>query len=76
MPYGKRAKFVHKRVESPKKFDKRSFRVVDPGRPGCLKLVTGCPIGKYDPKAKRCKVGMKVQKMILEKACYPKMRGD
>lgn len=34
------------RVESPKHFQKGSFRIIDPGRPGHTKLIIGKPIGK------------------------------
>ncbi len=61
-----RARYKRTRVKSPKLFDKRSFRVVDVGRPEHHKIIIGCPRNKYDAKRKRCKVGTQVQS-ILEK---------
>jgi len=59
-----RAKYKRTRVKSPKKFDKRSFRTIDPGRPKHTLLVIGCPRGKYDAKKKKCKVGTQVQAIL------------
>lgn len=56
-----KGKFIHCRKESPKKFDKRSFRVKKSGK---AKIVIGCPKGKFDPKKKRCKVGTRIQKIM------------
>ena len=61
-----RSKYKRKRIKSPAKFDKRSFRIKDVGRPEHHKIIIGCPKGKYDAKKKRCKVGTQVQ-AILEK---------
>ena len=61
-----RAKYKRKRIKSPTKFDKRSFRIVDVGRPEHHKIIIGCPKGKYDSKKRMCKVGTQVQ-AILEK---------
>jgi hypothetical protein len=52
------------RVKDPKKFDKRSFRTKDVGRPGHHKIIVACPKGKYNAKAKKCKVGTQVQAII------------
>ena len=41
-------KYKHERKESPKKFDPRSFRVIDI-KPG-VKATIGCPKGKWDDK--------------------------
>ena len=59
------AKFKRFRQENPKKFDQRSFRVkkVDED----TELVIGCPKGKYSPKAKKCKVGTRVQSILKKK---------
>ena len=62
-----RAKYKRKRIKSPKLFDKRSFRIVDVGRPEHHKIIIGCPKGKYDAKKKRCKVGMRLQAVLEEK---------
>lgn len=55
------------RVKDPKKFDKRSFRTKDVGKPGHTKIIVACPKGKYDSKKKRCKVGMQTQAIIEKK---------
>lgn len=55
------------RVANPNKFDKKSFRVKDVGRVGHTKLIIGCPRGKFDSGRKRCKVGTKVQAVIVHK---------
>lgn len=61
--------YIRKRQEDPKKFDKRSFRTKTPckNKKKCkVKIVLGCPKGKYNSKSKKCKVPLKVQ-TILEK---------
>lgn len=55
------------RVESPRYFDKRSFRTKDVGRRGFTKIVVGCPKGKYDSKKGKCKVGTKTQAILLNR---------
>lgn len=67
MPIEKTKKYVRVRLRSPKLFDKRSFRTIDPGRKGYTKLVVACPKGKYDKRKKKCKVGMKAQALLLNK---------
>lgn len=62
----KTGKFLRQRVTSPKKFDPRSLRTKDIGRPEGTKIIVGCPKGKFDPKKKRCKVGTKVQSILTE----------
>lgn len=62
-----KAKYKRIRIKSPKKFDKRSFRIKDVGRPGHTKIIIGCPIKKYDAKKKRCKVGMRLQAVLEER---------
>lgn len=52
------------RIQDPKKFDKRSMRTVDVGRPEHHKIIIGCPRRKYNSKTKRCKVGTQVQAII------------
>lgn len=72
-----RGDYHHKRVRSPRLFDPGSFRIVDPGRSGCTKLVVACPKGQY--KKGRCRVGTQLQAMLYEKACgkppWAKRRG-
>ena len=53
------------RIRDPEKFDPRSFRIIDPGRPGHTKMVIGCPKGFF--KSGRCKVGTVVQAVLKEK---------
>ena len=59
------AKLKRYRQESPKHFDKRSFRIkkVDKDE----ELVVGCPKGHYSPKKRKCKVGMRVQSVLNKK---------
>lgn len=65
--YSKRAKYRHHRLKSPKKFAKKSFRVIDPGRKGHTKFIVACPKGEWSRKRKRCKVGMQKQARLVEK---------
>jgi len=44
--YGKKAKYFHLRVKAPGKFQKGSFRTIDPGKPGGAKIVIGRLKGK------------------------------
>ena len=62
---GKYAKFIHRRLEDPKKFDKRSFRIKK--LPNGIELVIGCPAGKWDEKTKRCSIGTRTQAMLIPK---------
>lgn len=57
--------FCRKRIRSPKQFDRRSFRVVKPNKNTFI--TTACPKGKYNPKTKRCKVGLKTQSIAKRK---------
>lgn len=61
MPYSKRSVYCHERIVDPKKFDKRSFRVV---QSGFHKITIGCPKGHYDSKRKICKIGTRIQKIL------------
>ena len=57
--------FVRKRLESPKKFDPRSFRTIKPTKD--VRIIVGCPKGKYCPtcpQKKKCKVGLKTQAIL------------
>ena len=57
--------YCNQRLEDPKKFDKRSLRTVAvPGRPD-RKVITGCPVGTWDVKAGKCKVGLKAQALRI-----------
>ena len=53
------------RIQSPKQFDKRSFRTISTGDKKGTKLIIGCPKGKYDAKKKRCKVGTRAQSKLI-----------
>jgi hypothetical protein len=52
--------FIRKRLESPKKFDPRSFRTVRPRKD--IRVVVGCPRGKF--KEGRCRVGLRGQAIL------------
>ena len=54
-----------KRVEDPKKFDRRSFRSKRLSKR--TRIIVACPRGQYDTRRKRCKVGMKTQSIIKKK---------
>lgn len=62
--------FVRIRQESPRKFDPKSFRTIDPGRPGGTQLVVACPKGEF--KRGRCRVGLETQSVILRKEDFTK----
>ncbi|MDE2233002.1 MAG: hypothetical protein KGJ90_02610 [Patescibacteria group bacterium] len=64
-PYSSRSRFKHERIESPAKFDKRSFRTIT--QPDGTEVTIGCPTGKYDAKRKRCKVGTRAQRILKPK---------
>ena len=53
--------FIHCRKRPPKDFDRRSFRVKKSGN---VKIVVGCPKGKFYAKHKKCRVGTRVQKIM------------
>lgn len=67
-----RGEFIHCQAASPKKFDKRSFRVKTVKKN--LKLVVGCPKGQYSPRKKQCKVGMRMQKAMCRPPRYTKAK--
>jgi len=69
---GSKAKYKHIRLESPSKFDPRSFRVIPIGKEG-KKLIVGCPKGYWDAKKGECKVGTRAQAK-LEPKQNPKRR--
>lgn len=62
-PYSKKAKFIHEEVEPKENFDPRSFRVKPIGKHG-RKATYGCPKGEWSPSKERCKVGMRMQKIM------------
>lgn len=64
-PYSSRSRFKHERIESPSKFDKRSFRTIT--QPDGTEVTIGCPTGKFDAKRKRCKVGTRAQRVLKPK---------
>lgn len=66
--------FKHCQVVPKEFFDKRSFRVknVDPDRN--IKITIGCPLGKFNPKKKRCNVGTRTQKIMYPKDISPSNR--
>lgn len=57
-----KARFYHFRVEDPSKFQKGSFRTIDPGVPGHIKLIIGRPHGKKTTRT---------QSILVEKKYYP-----
>lgn len=59
-----KAMFARERLESPKKFDPRSFRTLARGK---ARVVVGCPKGHWDPKTSRCKTSMKAQAILRPK---------
>jgi hypothetical protein len=58
-------RYKRERIAEPKAFDPRSFRVIDPGRPGHTKMIVACPKGFF--RGGRCRVGMKVQAVLRER---------
>lgn len=64
-----RAIYCPERLESPGRFDPRSFRTVQTD--GHL-VTIGCPRGQYDARAGRCRVGTRAQRILHppgERAC-------
>lgn len=64
---GPKGNYVRYQKISPKRFDVRSFRTISLGRRG-TKAVIGCPKGKYDPRTKTCRVGTRVQAVLVPKS--------
>ena len=64
--------FVRIRQKSPKLFDPRSLRTIDPGKKGFTKLIVGCPKGKFNIKENRCKVGLQKQSILLSRKDFTK----
>ena len=58
--------YVRKRIEDPKNFAPGSFRLktlTDRKR----KLVVACPVGHWNKKTQRCKVGLRAQALLVPK---------
>lgn len=62
-PYSTRAKYCHERIESPKKFDPRSYRTKTLGKG--IKATFGCPKGSHSPRKGRCKTAMQMQRRLI-----------
>ena len=62
---GREKDYTHEIVAPASKFDKKSFRTKEV-KSG-VKLVIGCPKGKFDSDTQKCKVGMKLQKILRKK---------
>lgn len=71
-PYKDKSEFDRKRIRSPKEFDPRSFRTKEVKKG--VKVVIGCPKGKYSPKTERCKVGTRAQAILTRKKSNPKLK--
>jgi hypothetical protein len=56
-----KGKFCEEKVAVKTKFDKRSFRYKKSGKTW---VIIGCPKGKWNAKAKRCKVGTRAHKLL------------
>lgn len=67
---GPKGRYCRARKASPAKFAKRSLRTTKRGK---VRIVIGCPKGKWDKRKKRCKVGTRVQ-TILYPLGSPKCR--
>ena len=65
---GPKGRYVHFRIESPKKFHPQSIRVKSVGTRG-TKITTGCPLPRknWNAKTKRCKVGTRGQSVLIPK---------
>lgn len=63
--------FKHCRVAPPELFTKKSFRTKTVDKKRNIKMVVGCPKGKYDAKKGKCKVGMRTQKMMYPVGVRP-----
>ena len=55
-------RYARHRLQSPIRFDPRSFRTVDVGRKGHTKLIVACPKGEY--VGGRCRVGTQTQAIL------------
>lgn len=57
--------YVRERIRDPRDFDPKSFRIIDPGRPGHTKFVIACPKGFF--KHGKCRVGTVVQAVLRQR---------
>lgn len=57
--------YKHEKVAPKEEFDPRSFRTKE--IKSGVKIVIGCPKGKYDKAKSKCEVGMKLQKILRKK---------
>lgn len=64
-PYSRKAKYIHKRLRSPRKFARGSMRTISIG--GRKKMVVGCPKHHWDKRRRRCRVGMRGQSILMPK---------
>lgn len=55
--------FIRKRIESPSKFDKNSFRTKEISKH--TKIIVACPKGKF--KRGKCAVGTRVQAILRKR---------
>lgn len=66
----KKSRSTYRRVRQadPRKFDRRSFRTKPSGKFG-VKVVVGCPKGRWHPKAKgkQCDTAMRIQSILMPK---------
>ncbi len=58
----KRGKYVREKVAEATSFDARSFRTVPTGPDH--KVIIGCPVGQWDDKSGRCRVGTQAQSIL------------
>jgi hypothetical protein len=64
---GKYAKYDHERIQEPSLFDKHSLRIIPFKDNSGRKRIIGCPIGHYDKKTGKCKVGTQTQAILTPK---------
>lgn len=57
-----KGKFCEDKIASKSMFDPRSFRYKKSGKSW---IIVGCPKGRWDAEAKRCRVGTTAHKMLL-----------
>ncbi len=67
--YNPEKNFTHEIKESAYHFDPRSFRVKKVGKG--YRIVFGCPKGEWQPRKQRCKVGVRIQKVMKPKLVNP-----
>jgi len=65
MPSDVTGNYVRFRIRRPSYFDNRSFRTIDPGKKGFMKLIIGCKQGEYHKG--RCNIGTQTQAMLLNR---------